>query len=58
MTGKQQGQKKKHSEVQKQQEGNLGQQEARLEKEKESELSKMGEMSRDSDSDRKDKHTD
>jgi hypothetical protein len=59
MTGKQRGQKKKHSDVQKQEEGNLGQQEARLEKEKESELPKMGEMSRESDSDRKDKqHTD
>ena len=40
--------KKKH------QEGNLGQKEARLEKEKQSELPKMGESSRAAGQDRKD----
>jgi hypothetical protein len=40
--------KKKH------QEGNLGQKDARLEKEKQSELSNMGESSRDMSQNRKD----
>jgi hypothetical protein len=40
--------KKKH------QEGNLGQKDARLEKEKQSELSKMGESSRGASQDRND----
>ena len=58
MTGRQHGQKDKHSAKEKQQVGNLGQQEARLEKEKKSELSAGGETSRESDSNRKDKrHT-
>ena len=38
----------------KHQEGNLGQKDARLEKEKQSELSKMGESSRDTSQNRKD----
>ena len=38
----------------KHQEGNLGQKDARLEKEKQSRLSKMGESSRDASHDRKD----
>jgi hypothetical protein len=59
MTAKQFGQKDKHPEKQQQQEGNLGQREARLEKEKQSELSHMGETSRESDAKRKDKrHSD
>lgn len=36
------------------QEGNLGQKDARLEKDKQSELSKMGESSRDASRNRKD----
>ena len=46
MAGKQFGQKDKRSGKQ-QQEGNLGQNEARREKEKEAKLSRMGEISRD-----------
>jgi hypothetical protein len=46
MAGKQFGQKDKRSGKQ-QQEGNLGQKEARREKEKEAKLSRMGEISRD-----------
>ncbi len=38
----------------KHQEGNLGQKDARLEKDKQSELSHMGESSRDASHDRKD----
>ena len=47
MAGKQFEQKDKRSGKQQQQEGNLGQKEARREKEKEAKLSRMGEMSRD-----------
>ena len=46
--GREEWDKKKH------QEGNLGQKDARLEKKKQSELSKMGESSRDESRDRKD----
>ena len=46
MAGKQFGQKNKRSGKQQQQEGNLGQKEARREKDKEAELSRMGQMSR------------
>ena len=57
MAGKQFGQKDKRSGKQQEQEGNLGQKEARArEKEKEAELSRMGEMSRD-DERRKGKRT-
>jgi hypothetical protein len=56
MAGKQFGQKDKRSAKQQQQEGNLGQKEARGEKEKEAKLSRMGEMSRD-DEKRKGKRT-
>jgi hypothetical protein len=56
MAGKQFGQKDKRSGKQQQQEGNLGQKEARREKVKEAELSRMGEMSRD-DERRKGKRT-
>jgi hypothetical protein len=47
MAGKQFRQKDKRSGKQQQQEANLGQKEARREKDKEAELSRMGEMSRD-----------
>jgi len=47
MAGKQLGEKDKRSGKQQQQEANLGQKEARREKDKEAELSRMGEMSRD-----------
>ena len=56
MTAKQFGQKDKRPEKQQQQEGNLGQKEARLEQEKQSELSRMGETPRESGA--KDKHKD
>jgi hypothetical protein len=56
MTAKQFGQKDKHPEKQQQQEGNLGQREARLEKEKQSELSHMGEAADESEAKRKGKH--
>jgi hypothetical protein len=46
MAGKQFGQKNKRSGKQQQQEGNLGQKEVRREKDKEAELSRMGQMSR------------
>jgi hypothetical protein len=49
MRVKQFGQKK-HSENQKEQEGNLGQKGAHLERQRKSELSNMGEVSRESDS--------
>jgi hypothetical protein len=42
------------SHKEKHQEGNLGQKDARLQKEKQSELSNMGERPRDSDRDRSD----
>jgi hypothetical protein len=42
------------SDKEKHQEGNLGQKDARLQKEKQSELSNMGERSRNSDRDRND----
>jgi hypothetical protein len=48
MTAKQSSQKDKQSGKGKQQEANLGQKEARQEKEKKSELSSMGEGSRES----------
>jgi hypothetical protein len=48
MTAKQSSQKDKQSGTGKQQEANLGQKEARQEKEKKSELSSMGEGSRES----------
>jgi hypothetical protein len=48
MTAKQSSQKDKQSGTVKQQEANLGQKEARQEKEKKSELSNMGEGSRES----------
>jgi hypothetical protein len=56
MAGKQFGQKEGRSgkQKQRQQEANLGQREAHQEKEKESELSQMGEMSDQSDPRRKD----
>jgi hypothetical protein len=47
MASKQFAQKDKRSGKQQRQEGNLGQKEARREKEKEAKLSRMGEMSRD-----------
>jgi hypothetical protein len=47
MAGKQLGQKDKRSGKQQQQEANLGQKEARREKHKEAELSRMGETPRD-----------
>jgi hypothetical protein len=47
MAGKQLGQKDKRSGKQQQQEANLGQKEARREKDKEAELSRMGETPRD-----------
>jgi hypothetical protein len=47
MPGKQFGQKDKRSDKQQQQEANLGQKEARREKDKEAKLSRMGEMSHD-----------
>jgi hypothetical protein len=47
MAGKQFGQKDKRSGKQQQQEANLGQKEARREKDKEAKLSRMGEMSRE-----------
>jgi hypothetical protein len=47
MAGKQFGQKDKRSGKQQQQEANLGQKQARREKDKEAKLSRMGEMSRD-----------
>jgi hypothetical protein len=56
MAGKQFEQKDKRSGKQQQQEGNLGQKEARREKDKELERSRMGEMSRD-DERRKGKRT-
>jgi len=46
MAGKQLGQKDKRSGKQQQQEANLGQKEARREKDKEAELSRMGETPR------------
>jgi hypothetical protein len=49
MAGKQFDQKDKQSGASKQQEANLGQKEARQQKEKEAELSQMGERSRESD---------
>jgi hypothetical protein len=56
MAAKQFGQKNGRSDKrkQRQQEANLGQDEAHREKEKETELSHMGEMSDQSDPDRKD----
>jgi hypothetical protein len=51
MAAKQKGQKDKQSGKQKQQEANLGQKEAGQEKEKQSKLSSMGEMSRASSPD-------
>ena len=51
MTAKQTIQKDKQSGTAKQQEANLGQKEAREEKEKKSELSSMGEGSRESSKD-------
>ena len=51
MTAKQSSQKDKQSGKGKQQEANLGQKEARQEKEKKSELSSMGEGSRESSKD-------
>ena len=51
MTAKQSSQKDKQSGKGKQQEANLGQKEAREEKEKKSELSSMGEGSRESSHD-------
>ena len=54
MAGKQMGQKHANKEKQQQQGGNLGQREARQEKEKETELSRMGETSEQSESGRKD----
>ena len=42
------------SDKEKRQEGNLGQKDARLQKEKQSELSNMGESSRDASQDRND----
>jgi hypothetical protein len=47
MAGKQFGQKDKRSGKQQQQEANLGQKEARRQKDKEAKLSRMGEMSRE-----------
>jgi hypothetical protein len=47
MAGKQLGQKDKRAGKQQQQEANLGQKEARQEKDKEAELTRMGETSRD-----------
>lgn len=50
MSGKQQpSQKQKTSDTKQRSEGNLGQNEARLEKEKASELANMGEKSREPD---------
>jgi hypothetical protein len=46
MSGKQSSQKVKSSDIRKRGEANLGQKEARLEKEKASELTSMGEKSR------------
>jgi hypothetical protein len=48
MSGKQSSQKEKSSDMQKRSAGNLGQKEARLGKEKESELSHMGGQTRES----------
>jgi hypothetical protein len=45
---------REESDKKKHQEGNLGQKDARLEKDKQSELSKMGESSRDASRNRKD----
>jgi hypothetical protein len=49
MSGKQSNQKVKSSDIRKRGEANLGQKEARLEKEKASELTSMGEKSRKSE---------
>jgi len=49
MAGKQMGQNDRSGKRQQQQEANLGQKEARQDKKKESELSHMGEMTRDAD---------
>jgi hypothetical protein len=49
MSGKQPSRKQKSSDTKQQSEGNLGQNEARLEKEKAAELANMGEKSRESD---------
>jgi hypothetical protein len=49
MSGKQPSRKKKSSNVHKQSEGNLGQKEARLEKENASELTHMGEKTHKSE---------
>jgi hypothetical protein len=56
MTAKQSSQKDKQSGTGKQQEANLGQKEARQEKEKKSELSSMGEGSRESSHEVNQKH--
>jgi hypothetical protein len=45
---------REESDKKKHQEGNLGQKDARVEKDKQSELSKMGESSRDASRNRKD----
>jgi hypothetical protein len=49
MTGRQQGQEDKRPHKQQEQEGNLGQKDARLQKEKDAELSHMGEKTEASD---------
>jgi hypothetical protein len=49
MSGKQSSRKKKSSDTHKQSEGNLGKKEARLEREKASELTHMGEKTDKSD---------
>ena len=56
MTAKQTIQKDKQSGTAKQEEANLGQKEARQEKEKKSELSSMGEGSRDEANQKQDSH--
>jgi hypothetical protein len=49
MSGKQSSPKKKSSHVQNRSKGNLGQKEARLEKEKNTELSRTGKKTRESE---------
>jgi len=55
MSGKQSPRKKKSSDMQKRGEGNLGQKEARLEKDKDSELARMGEKTGESEKSERDK---
>ena len=55
MAGKQMGEKDERSGKQQEQQGNLGQKEARQEKKKDQDLSHMGEMTRENQRSGKDK---